>query len=103
MKTVAGMVTRSGEIRGRARLTEELNRFLSDPQLLRVRVTSAVDAEGTTFRFRAVADFSNGTSAEAFDAGQIDEDGRIALILTFAGPLSDAVDESMLEVEKVEL
>ena len=87
------MVTRSGEICGRAKLTEELNRFLSDPQLLRVRVTSAVDAKGTTFRFRAVADFRNGTSAEAFDAGEIDEDGRIVLILTFAGPLSEAVAE----------
>ena len=89
------MVTRSREIRGRAKLTEELNQFLSDPQLLRVRVASAVDAEGTTFRFRAVADFSNGTSAEAFDAGQIDEDGRIVLILTFSGPLSETVDESI--------
>jgi hypothetical protein len=96
------MVTRSKEILGRARLTEELNRFLSDPQLLRVRVTSAVDAEGTTFRFRAVADFHNGTSAEAFDAGQIGADGRIVLILTFAGPLREAIDESPLDSEKSE-
>lgn len=42
---------------------------------------------------RAVSDFRNGTSAEAFDAGQIDEDGRIALILTFAGALGEAVGQ----------
>lgn len=96
------MVTRSREIRGRATLIEELNRFLSDPQLLRVRVTSAVDAEGTIFRYRAVADFRNGTSAEAFDAGQIDETGRIKLILTFAGPLAEAGDGSNLAMKKAE-
>ncbi|MGC4070195.1 MAG: nuclear transport factor 2 family protein [Polyangiaceae bacterium] len=89
------MVTRSREIRGRAQLTEEVNRFLADPQLLRVRVTSSVDVGKTTFRYRAVADFVNGTSAEAFDAGEIDETGRIVLILTFAGPLGEATDESV--------
>jgi hypothetical protein len=81
------MVTRSREIRGRAELVRELTRFLDDPKLLKVRVTSAIDAQGTTFRYVAVADFRDGTSAEAFDAGEIDSSGRIALILTFAGPL----------------
>jgi hypothetical protein len=81
------MVTRSREIRGRARLVEELTRFLDDPKVRAVRVTSAVDARGTTFRYVATAEFSDGTSAESFDAGEIDATGRIALILTFAGPL----------------
>lgn len=94
------MVTRGREIRGRAQIAEELNRFLADPQLLRVRVTSAVDTGEKTFRYRAVADFRNGMSAEAFDAGEVDETGRIALILTFAGPLGEAVDESILEVKE---
>lgn len=84
------MVTGGREIRGRAALIPELTRFLADPNLLRIRLVSAVDARGTTFRYRAVADMRDGTSAEAFDAGQIDADGRIALILTFAGPLADA-------------
>jgi hypothetical protein len=84
------MVTRSREIRGRAALTDELTRFLVDPQFLRIRVISAVDARGTTFRYRAVAELRDGTSAEAFDAGEIDANGQISLILTFAGPLSDA-------------
>ena len=86
----ARMVTRSREIRGRAQLIEELNRFLADPRVLRIRLVSAIDARGTTFRYRAVADFRDGTSAESFDAGEIDETGRISLVLTFAGPLRDA-------------
>lgn len=86
------MVTRSREIRGRAALAAELARAHDDPKFAGIRVVSAVDAQGTTFRFRAVVDFRNGTSAEAFDAGEIDADGRISLILTFAGPLGNAQD-----------
>lgn len=84
------MVTRSREIRGRAALTAYLTRFLTDPQLLRVQVISAVDARGTTFRYRAIAELADGTEPEAFDAGEIDAAGQISLILTFAGPLADA-------------
>lgn len=87
-------VTRSREIRGRAALDAEIARFLADPQFGRIRLTSAIDAHRTTFRVRAVVDRRDGsTSAEAFDAGEIDSDGRISVILTFAGPLGDA-DES---------
>jgi hypothetical protein len=81
------MVTRSREIRGRAAFAEFMASFLADPQVLRVRVNSAIDAKGTTFRFHAVVERHDGTSAESFDAGQIDADGRISLLLTFAGPL----------------
>ncbi len=84
------MVTRSREIRGRAELAADLERFLADPRVLRIRMVSAVDAKGTTFRYRAVADFRDGTSVESFDAGEIDESGRISLILTFTGPLAEA-------------
>ncbi len=84
------MVTRSREIRGRAALAAELTALLADPQLLRVRVISAIDARGTTFRYRAVAERRDGTSPESFDAGEIDAAGQISLLLSFAGPLSDA-------------
>ena len=84
------MVTRSREIRGRAALSEMIGRFLSDPQVLRIRVSSAIDAGGTTFRYRAVAEMRDGTLAEVLDAGEVDAEGRICLILTFAGPLADA-------------
>ncbi|HKO90079.1 MAG TPA: nuclear transport factor 2 family protein, partial [Polyangiaceae bacterium] len=86
----ARMVTRSREIRGRHALAAELDRFLADPRLLRIRLVSAIDARGTTFRYRAVADFRDGSSPENFDAGEIDTNGQISLILTFAGPLQDA-------------
>lgn len=84
------MVTRSRSIDGRDALIQELNRFLGSPQLHRVRLISALDAGGTTFRYRALAELVDGTSAEAFDAGELDASGRICLILTFAGPLADA-------------
>ena len=77
------------EIRGRAALAESMTRFLADPQVPRVRVISAIDARGTTFRFRAVTERRDGTRLESFDAGEIDATGRIAILLTFAGPLAD--------------
>jgi hypothetical protein len=78
-------ITRSREMRGRAAIAEMATRFFADPKMAGVRVT-ALDAQGTTFRFRSVVDFRDGTSSEFFDAGEIDADGRIALILTFSGP-----------------
>ncbi len=83
------MVTRSREIRGHAGLTDEMTRLLADPRLLRIRVTSAIDARGTTFRFRGVAEHRDGATFESFDAGEIDASGRISLLLTFAGPLGE--------------
>lgn len=83
------MVTRSREIRGRTALVDELNRFLTSPQLASIRLLSEVDSAGTTFRYRALAEFLDGTRAESFDAGEVDGSGRISLILTFAGPLAE--------------
>jgi hypothetical protein len=84
------MVARTREVRGRAEMAAEITRLVDDPRFLRVRLASAIDAQGSTFRFRSVVEFRDGTSLEFFDAGQIDENGRIALILAFAGPLADA-------------
>jgi hypothetical protein len=84
------IVTRSREIRGPAALAEEIARLHEDPQFLRIKVLSAIDARGTTFRFRGALERRDGTSAEAFDAGEIDATGKISLLLTFAGPLADA-------------
>jgi hypothetical protein len=60
------------------------------PRLHRIRLLSVIDHGKTSFRFRGVADLHDGTTGENFDAGEIDADGRISLILTFAGPLADA-------------
>lgn len=82
------MVTRSRELRGRDALAEMFTRFYSDPQAPRIKVL-AVDAQGTTFRLRSVVEWQDGRKLENFDAGQIDSEGRIALLLTFAGPLEE--------------
>ena len=60
-----GATLRRGEIRGRAALAAAMARF--DPQLVRIRMLSVIDAGLTTLRFRGVADLQDGTNAEAFD------------------------------------
>lgn len=82
-------VTRTREFRGRAALDELMAHFIADPNMLGIRVISAIDAQGTTFRFRAVADRRDGVSTENLEVGEVDAKGRISLILTFSGPLAD--------------
>src|SRR3954471_409079 len=77
------IVMPSRELRGRAAIAHEITTFLADPQLLRIRVISVIDARGSTFRFRALVERRDGTSRESYDAGEIDESGRISLLLTF--------------------
>ncbi len=84
------MVTRSREIRGRDALAAEMARTHADPEHLGIRVTSNIDASGTTFRFSAVADRRDGSRPESFDAGEVDSQGLISVLFTFAGPLGEA-------------
>ncbi len=81
------LVSRSREVRGREALAGEIEKLLADPGVLRVRLTSAIDAGATTFRFSSQVERVDGTVLEFFDAGEVDTTGRISLILTFAGPL----------------
>jgi hypothetical protein len=83
-------VTRSTVIHGRAGVDAMIGRALADPEMLGFRMTSVVDAVGTTFRYRSIVDRRDGTTTEFFDAGEIDADGKIATLLVFAGPLADA-------------
>ncbi|HEY5951760.1 MAG TPA: hypothetical protein VIV40_39970 [Kofleriaceae bacterium] len=83
------IVTRSGVIRGHAAVDAMIARFHADPQILGFRLASAIDAVGTTFRYRSVVLRRDGTSIEIFDAGEIDADGRITTLLVFTGPLAD--------------
>lgn len=83
------LVSRSRELRGRAALAEMLAQFHANPRLLRVRAASGIDAGITTFRFRAVAELRDGTLLESSDAGEVNAEGKISLILTFAGPLAE--------------
>ena len=89
------IVTRSRDIVGRAAFAEMVARVQADPQFRRVRVTSAIDARRSTFRFTGVIEHEDGSSSvESFDAGEIDASGRISCLLTFAGPLGAATDPS---------
>jgi hypothetical protein len=85
-------VTRSAVIRGRAGVDAMTARFLADPQVRGFRVTSAIDAAGTTFRYGSIVELRDGTTVEFFEAGEIDADGRIATMLAFRGPLADATE-----------
>lgn len=84
------LVTASRVIRGRDGIEKMAAAFLADPQWKHIRMLSVIDAEGTTFRFRGLAERHDGTGVEAFDAGEIGPDGKIVTIYTFAGPLQDA-------------
>lgn len=84
------LVARSREFRGRAAIADLANRFFAEPNMLGIRVV-ARDAQGKTFRLRVLTDAREGSVPEVYDAGLIDDSGRIALILTFAGPLQDTV------------
>lgn len=73
-------------LRGRAQVRAMFDRFILDARVAGVRVL-AKDVRGTTFRFRYATDFVDGTSAEGFDAGEIDDSGRISLLFVFSTPL----------------
>jgi hypothetical protein len=83
------LVTRTTVIRGRAGVDAMIARFLAHPKVVGFRLASVIDAEGTTFRYRSIVEYRDGTSIEFFDAGEIDADGRIATLLVFSGPLAD--------------
>ncbi len=85
------IVTRGTELRGRAAVAAAMDAFFADPRGLSARLISGIDAAGTTFRFRAIVEYRDGAPpAESLDAGEIDADGRISLLLTFGGPLPEA-------------
>ena len=69
-------------ITGRAALAAMYERFFTDTSVVGIRVLEK-NARGTTFRFRYATDRADGTSTEAFDAGEIDDSGRIALLIVF--------------------
>jgi hypothetical protein len=81
-------VTRGRVLQGRAALAQLMASVHADPGLVAIRVVSSIDAVGRTFRFRAVGDRTDGTSPETFEAGELDDAGLIATVLTFTGPLA---------------
>jgi len=77
-------------LRGRAELAATIDAFQIDPRKLAAAMTSPIEAGATSFRFRARFTFPDGRlHVEVVDVGEIDSDGRIAVIYTFAEPLGD--------------
>jgi len=84
----ARFVTLGRTLRGPAEISVMIDRALGDPRGFSARRTTAIEAAGTAFRFGAVGEFADGSpTAPAEDAGEIDRDGRIAVLYTFPGPL----------------
>jgi uncharacterized protein YbaA (DUF1428 family) len=86
----ARLVTGGDGYPGRAALDAAMARFVADPRRPAAVLTSPIDVQGRMFRFRGVARCADGTVlGESFDAGEVDADGRIAILLTFVGPLPE--------------
>ncbi len=77
-------------LRGRTELAAMIDAFQIDPRKPAAALTSPIEAGQTSFRFRARFTFPDGRlHAELVDIGEIDGDGRIAALYTFADPLDD--------------
>ncbi len=80
------IVSPGAVIRGRAALAAAIDDFFADPRGLSARRVSAIDAQGPIFRFRSVVEDRDGRIVfDGLDAGEIDADGRITVLLTFGG------------------
>jgi hypothetical protein len=78
------IVSPGGLIHVRAALASSIDDFLA--RGLTAHLASAIDAQGTMFRFRAVAKDRDGRIVfDGFDAGEIDGAGRIAVLFAFSG------------------
>ena len=69
---------------GRAALAARMAAFHTKPGAGTARFTSAIDVQGRMFRFSGALERDDGTVlGKSFDAGEVDADGRIAVLLTF--------------------
>jgi hypothetical protein len=80
------IVSPGAVISGRAALAAAIDAFFADPRGLSARLLSPIDAQGPIFRFRSVVEDRDGRIVfDGFDAGEVDVDGRITVLLTFGG------------------
>jgi hypothetical protein len=80
------LVAPGSVMRGRAALAAAIDGFLADPRGLSARLTSVIDVQGPMFRFRSVVEDRDGRVVfDGFDAGEVDGDGRITVLLAFSG------------------
>jgi hypothetical protein len=84
----ARLVTRTRTFRGRDEIAAMVDAALADPRGLSAGRTTAIEVAGTAFRFATIGEFADGSQAfVGEDAGEIDGDGRIAVLYAFAGRL----------------
>jgi hypothetical protein len=80
------LVTPGTVMRGRSAVAAAIEGFLADPRGLSARLTSAIDVQGPMFRFRSVVEDREGRVVfDGFDAGEVDAEGRITVLLAFGG------------------
>lgn len=85
------IVSPGAVIRGRAALAAALDDFFADPRGLSARLVGTIDAQGPIFRFRSLIEDRDGRIVfDGFDAGEVDGDGRITVLLAFGGAAPDA-------------
>jgi SnoaL-like protein len=86
------IVSPGAVIRGRAALAAAIDDFFADPRGLSGRLVSTIDAQGPIFRFRSLVEDRDGRIVfDGFDAGEVDVDGRITVLLTFGGASPDSM------------
>ncbi len=78
----------TAEVTGRDALVAHIGGFLDQTQGARIVITSGVDSHhGTRLRFSWQMQNADGAVlADGIDYGQLDEDGRLELIVGFFGP-----------------
>lgn len=82
-----GRIATSGAgIRGRAELAAAITELRADPRGLAVRLVGAIDVQGRKFRIHSVVEQRDGGTTAFFDAGEVDVDGRISILITFREP-----------------
>lgn len=80
------MRTPGKRIDGRAALDALITDFQRRRPGERAVLSSAIDVQGNVFRYAGIVEGSTSAGGgETFDAGECDADGRIRLLLSFAG------------------
>lgn len=77
--------TTGRRVEGRAELEALMADFRRRCPADRAELTSAVDVQGSLFRYAGVVVGPDGPRGENYDAGECDDEGRIRLVLTFPG------------------
>lgn len=81
------MQTPGRTIYGRTELAALMADFQRRRPGERAVLSGAIDVQGRLFRYVGVVEGSTIPRGETFDAGECDDDGRIRLLLTFAGAM----------------